>query len=69
MDGPPTGFFFPFCIMGMYFLVMAVFIISGIYAAIRVMQGHAFTYPYVGDWIRHYMNEKDSTNKSEPDPL
>ncbi len=68
MGGPPPGFFFPFCIMGIYFLVIAAFIITGIFAAIRVLQGHAFTYPIVGGWIRRYMNEKDAS-KSEPNPF
>ena len=69
IGGPPPGFFFPFCIMGMYFGVMAAFFISGIYAAARVLQGNVFTYPYVGSWIRRYMNEKDSASKSDPDLL
>lgn len=54
-DAPPPTFFIPFCVMGFLFLVMIGFIIVGLYAAVRNLQGHAFTYPLIGDWVQAYM--------------
>lgn len=57
MAGPPPGFFLPFCTMGLIFISMFVFIIGGVYAAIRNLQGQAITYPFVGERIRSYIND------------
>ena len=67
MSGPPAGFFLPFCIMGLYFLSFIFFILIGIFAAIRVIQGHRFTYPIVGGWIRRYMEQNGEANKTDLD--
>ena len=53
--GPPAGFFLPFCVMGFIFLTMIVTIIVGLYAAVRNLQGHDFTYPLVGQRVRAYL--------------
>ncbi|WP_420642187.1 DUF4870 domain-containing protein [Candidatus Leptofilum sp.] len=54
-SGPPAGFFLPFCVMGFIFLIMIVTIIVAIYAAVRNLQGHDFTYPLVGQRVRAYL--------------
>ncbi len=57
MTGPPPFIFLPFCAMGFIFLAMFGFILVGLYAALRNVQGHVFTYPLVGGWIRAYLNK------------
>jgi len=58
MTGPPTFIFLPFCAMGFIFLGMFAFIVVGLYAAVRNLQGHVFTYPFVGERIRAYINKE-----------
>ncbi|MCL4262491.1 MAG: DUF4870 domain-containing protein [Anaerolineae bacterium] len=57
MVGPPPFFFLPFCAMGFIFLAMFGFIVVGLYAAFRNLQGHVFTYPLVGVRARAYINK------------
>lgn len=56
-EAPPPGFFFPFCIIGLIILMSLAFILVGIVAAIRNLQGYAFTYPAIGSWVRGYINK------------
>jgi uncharacterized Tic20 family protein len=54
--GPPAGFFFPFCVMGLLLLSFLGFIVVGLYAALRNLQGAFFTYPIIGERVRAYIN-------------
>lgn len=54
-NGPPPGFFLPFCVMGFIFLIFAVMIIVALYAAVRNLQGHDYTYPLIGQRVRAYL--------------
>jgi hypothetical protein len=54
-DAPPAGFFFPFCIFGFIFLTFFVTIGIGLYAAVRNLQGHQFTYPLIGRRVQAYL--------------
>ncbi len=56
--GPPPLFFFPFIIFGCLFLFQFVFIIMGVWAAVRTFQGHAFVYPLVGGYIQRFLADK-----------
>lgn len=55
---PPFFFFFPFMTMGCIFLLQIVFIIVGLWGGVRSFQGHAFTYPVIGNRVRGYLNQK-----------
>lgn len=54
-DAPPPGFFLPFCVMGFIFLTMGITILVGLYAAVRTLQGHDYTYPIIGQRVRAYL--------------
>ncbi|MCI0649868.1 MAG: DUF4870 domain-containing protein [Chloroflexi bacterium] len=61
MDGspsgePPAAIFLPFSAMGLVFLAMFVFIVFGIVAAVRVLQGATFRYPVVGGLVEKYLD-------------
>jgi uncharacterized Tic20 family protein len=53
-SGFPLFFFVPFGTMGLMMLVTLVFIVIGIYAAVRSLQGRLFTYPIIGHYIENY---------------
>lgn len=55
--GPPPLFFVPFIIFGCLFLFQFVFIIVGIWAAVRTFQGSAFVYPVVGSYVQRFLAE------------
>ncbi|MCP5095099.1 MAG: DUF4870 domain-containing protein [Chloroflexi bacterium] len=52
---PPFFFFLPFAAMGLVFLLMFVFIVVGIVAAVRNLQGRPFFYPIIGKRLEQYM--------------
>lgn len=54
-NGPPPSFFIPFCVMGFLFLIFLVTIVVALYAAVRNLQGHEFTYPLIGQRVRAYL--------------
>ncbi len=54
---PPFFFFFPFMMMGCVFLFQFVFIIVGLWGAIRSFQGHDYSYPVIGSKVRQYLNQ------------
>ena len=54
-SGPPPAFFIPVCIMGFVFLIFLVSIVMALYAAVRNLQGHDFTYPLIGRRVRAYL--------------
>lgn len=49
--------FFPFCIMGIFILIGAVFVAYGLYGAVRVLQGHDFRYAIIGARLERYLNQ------------
>ncbi|MCA9872407.1 MAG: DUF4870 domain-containing protein, partial [Anaerolineales bacterium] len=53
--GPPMLFFFPFIVFGCLFLFQLVFIVVGIWAAVRTFQGHAYVYPVIGNFVRRFL--------------
>jgi len=59
MEHSSTGFpifmIFPFGTMGLVMLSMLAFIVVGIVAAVRSLQGRPFTYPIVGRRIESYL--------------
>lgn len=50
--------FFPFCVMGLFILAGALFIVYGMYGAARVLQGEDFRYALIGRWLEQYMNQE-----------
>ena len=54
-DAPPPGFFLPFCVFGLIFLTFFVTIGVALYAAVRNLQGHSYTYPLIGQRVRAYL--------------
>lgn len=55
---PPPALFIPFMAMAGVFLAMFAFIVIGLFAAVRNLQGQLFTYPVVGNWVRSYANRE-----------
>jgi uncharacterized Tic20 family protein len=53
-SGFPFFFLVPFGTMGLMMVMTLVFIVVGIYAAVRSLQGHLFTYPIIGHRIENY---------------
>lgn len=51
------SFFLQFCSIGLIFLITIGPIIVGIYAAVRNLQGHDFTYPLIGQRVRAYLGK------------
>lgn len=56
--GPPAALLLPFFSMGLIFLSMFVFVVVGLFAAVRNLQGQQFTYPLLGHWVRSYANRQ-----------
>ena len=54
-NGPPPAFFIPVCILGFVFLIFLGSIGIALYAAVRNLQGHDFTYPLIGRRVRAYL--------------
>ena len=52
---PPLLLFFPFVIFGCLFLFQFVFMIIGVWAAVRTFQGHAFAYPVIGAYVQRFL--------------
>jgi uncharacterized Tic20 family protein len=54
--------FFPFCIFGLIILVGLVFVLYGLYGAVRVLQGDDFRYAIIGRRLEQYLSrEKPAT--------
>lgn len=51
------SFFLQFCSIGLIVLITIGPIIMGIYAAVRNLQGHDFTYPLIGQRVRAYLEK------------
>jgi len=49
----------PFCIMGLAFLLWLAYVGYGLYAAVRVFQGHDFRYAAVGRWVERYLEQDE----------
>ncbi|HET89774.1 MAG TPA: DUF4870 domain-containing protein [Chloroflexi bacterium] len=47
----------PFCLMGLFLLVGLVFVLYGLYGAVRVLQGEEFRYAVVGERLERYLNQ------------
>lgn len=57
MDSPPLFFpVFPLLSFGLIFLIGIVFIIFGIVAAVRTLQGNEYVYPFIGDRVQAYLH-------------
>jgi uncharacterized Tic20 family protein len=56
-----TTTFFPFCIMGIFLLIGAMFVGYGLYGAARVLQGHDFRYAIIGARLERYLNQERPT--------
>jgi len=54
-NGPPPGFFLPFCVFGFIFLSFLVTLGVGLYAAVRSLQGQPYTYPLIGQRVQAYL--------------
>ncbi len=52
-----TGFF-PFCVMGIFLLIGAVFVLYGLYGAARVLQGQDFRYAIIGPRLEEYLSQE-----------
>lgn len=53
--GPPPFFFIPVGVMGLIFVMFFVFIIGGVWAAVRNLQGRPFRYPLIGAWVESFL--------------
>jgi uncharacterized Tic20 family protein len=53
--------FFPICIMGIFMLVWAAFVLYGLYGGVRVLQGHDFRYTIIGQRLEEYLNREETT--------
>lgn len=52
-------FFTPFLIFGALFVVMGLFIVYGIFAGVRNLQGHDFEYLVIGPRVRRYIESAE----------
>jgi uncharacterized Tic20 family protein len=52
--------FFPFCVMGIFVLIGATFVIYGLYGAVRVLQGHDFRYAIIGPRLEAYLSREET---------
>lgn len=52
--GPGMGMFLPFVVFFGTFLVLGIFVIYGIVAAVLTFQGKDFRYALVGRWVERY---------------
>ncbi len=52
---PPLLVFAPFLILFLILGLFAVFMLTGLYGAIRSLQGREFAYPVVGRRVRNYL--------------
>lgn len=52
--------FFPFCVMGIFLLIGAAFVLYGLYGAVRVLQGHNFRYAVIGQRLEEYLSQEQT---------
>ncbi|MCP4538218.1 MAG: DUF4870 domain-containing protein [Chloroflexi bacterium] len=50
--------FFPFCVMGVFLLIGATFVLYGLYGAVQVLQGHDFRYAIIGQRLEDYLSQE-----------
>jgi uncharacterized Tic20 family protein len=51
--------FLPFCVMGIFILVGAAFVLYGLYGAVRVLQGNDFRYTIIGPRLERYLSQEE----------
>ena len=54
-----TTTLFPFCVMGIFVLIGAAFVIYGLYGAVRVLQGDDFRYAIIGRRLERYLAQEE----------
>ncbi len=54
ITGPGVAFFLPFVLLFGILLLMLVFVIYGIVAAVLTFQGKDFRYALIGQWVERY---------------
>ena len=52
--------FFPFCVMGIFVLIGAAFVLYGLYGAVRVLQGDDFRYAIIGPRLERYLAQEET---------
>jgi uncharacterized Tic20 family protein len=60
------GVLLPLLIFGAFLIVMAVFVLTGIFAAVRTLQGKPFRYFILGHQLERYLQQSPSTSQSSP---
>ena len=55
-----TTTLFPFCVMGIFVLIGAAFVIYGLYGAVRVLQGDDFRYAIIGHRLERYLAQEET---------
>ncbi len=51
--------FFPFCLIGILALIGLVFVLYGLYGAVRVLQGDDFRYAVIGRRVEQYLSREE----------